>query len=41
MKLFSSLRGGIIGLFVGIGALLYGHSAIAAESVVFRYGMFN
>ncbi|MCU0551763.1 MAG: hypothetical protein MUC48_20670 [Leptolyngbya sp. Prado105] len=37
MKLFSSIRHSLVGLFVGIGTVIYSHSALAADAIVFRY----
>jgi hypothetical protein len=38
MKLFSSIRYALAGLVVGVGSLMCSHSAIAADTIVFRYG---
>lgn len=41
MNFVSSLRRSIIAVFATMGAIAYGHSAIAADSIVFRYGAFS
>ena len=38
MKLFSSIRYGLAGLIIAVSTSVCGHSAIAAETIVFRYG---
>lgn len=41
MKLFSSIRYSLAGLVIGVSTLFCGHSAIAADAIVFRYGAFS
>ena len=41
MKPCSSIRNRLIGLLVGMGTIMCGHSAIAADSIMVRYGLFS
>lgn len=40
MKLFSLYRN-LLSIILGVGTLTYGQAAIAAQSIVFRYGIFG
>lgn len=41
MKFFSSAQRSILSFVVGVGTLITGQAAIAADTIVFRYGAFS
>ena len=41
MKLFFAIRHSLIGLLVSVGTVIYGQSAIAADAIMFQYGLFS